>query len=109
MIVKMSVTNGYWNIWAHVRWLLLDWVQVRISRSVDTAYLEPGERATLDDDTLLVFEGELIEVLVPISAFGTDPLQEEKEQSCDGERLVETGDRLNVLVGAIPAQSKEVE
>jgi hypothetical protein len=109
MIVKMRVISGYWNIWAHVRWLLLDWVQVRFSRSVDIAYLEPRERAAFDDDSLLVLERKLIEVLVSIGSFRTDPFQKQKEQSRDGERLVETGDRLNVLVGAVPAQSEKVE
>lgn len=108
-MVKMSVISGYWNIWAHVRWLLSDWTDVRLSRKIDIAYLEPGERATFNDHSLLVLEGKLIEVLVPVGAFGTDPFQEEEEQSRDGERLVKTGDRLNVLIGAVPAQSEKVE
>ena len=82
---------------------------MRLSRYTDAAYLEPGERATFDDYSLLVFEGKLIKVLVPVGTFRTDPFQKKEEESCDGERLIETGDRLNILVGAIPAQSEEVK
>lgn len=43
------------------------------------AYLEPCERATFDDNSLLVLEGELIKVLVSVGTFGTDPFQEQEE------------------------------
>jgi hypothetical protein len=59
-----------------------------LSRYTDAAYLEPSERAAFDDHSLLVFERELIEVLVPVGTFWTDPFQEEEEKSCDGKRLV---------------------
>ena len=88
MIVKMSVISGYWNIWAHVRWLLLDCIRVRSARSMGIAYLEPCERATFNDKSLLVLEGELVKVFVPVGAFGTDPFQEEEEQSRDCKRFV---------------------
>ena len=108
-MVKMSVISGYWNIWAHVRWLLSDWTDVRLSRKIDIAYLEPGERATFNDHSLLVLEGKLIEVLVPVGAFRADPFEKEEKQSRNGKRLIQAGDWLNILVVAIPAQSKEIE
>jgi len=59
-----------------------------MSRSSADAYLEPGERATFDDHSLLVLEGEIMKVLLPVGAFGTDPFEKEEEQSCNGKRLI---------------------
>jgi hypothetical protein len=63
-------------------------MRVWLSRYTDAAYLEPSERATFNDHSFLIFEGELIKVLVPVGTLWTDPFQEEEEKSCDGKRLV---------------------
>lgn len=87
MIVKMRVISGYWNIWAHVRWLLLDWVQVRFSRSVDIAYLEPRERAAFDDDSLLVFYEQADQSINPKTKSHVDSSRYLFPDACSNQAL----------------------
>jgi hypothetical protein len=66
-------------------------------------YLEPSERTTFDDYAFLAFERELVKVFLPVCAFGANPLEEKEEQSGDGERFVQAGEGLDVLIRSVPA------
>jgi hypothetical protein len=59
-----------------------------LRENAKTAYLEPGERATFDNDTLLVLEWKLIKVFLSVGAFGANPFEKEEEQRSDSKRLV---------------------
>jgi len=50
-----------------------------LTRSANVTYLEPGERTTFDDDTLLVLKGKFIKVFLPVGTFGADPFKKEEE------------------------------
>jgi hypothetical protein len=57
-------------------------------KDVNSAYLEPGERAAFNYHALFVLKRESIEVFGPVGSFWADPLKKKKEQSSNGEGLV---------------------